>query len=445
MPQTRGKNPKSKKLSLQSVLRSKDKTDKSSNMDSNNPGYNINGDHAHAPSDNNPEFSQRSINEVTEETRAKSNISPNNLDSHKVISEGENFISSTNPQEDLALARSLYNQKLLEVQKLEAQEELVKLQNDIKKLDIRLNQNKVQQMPDYYDRDLQHKSEHFFDNYENSQNNTNNNFNDTLRAQRLSKKFKRLTVVRNPRDTINYFEEELYDENVISDLEKYNYLIGFWPREDISDYYKIIERGERNYNSLRNFCLHRDNELTEILDKIPTWETKTTFNQIFSTATKWAKCPEDDRIKFFLAYLMPSAIKSKMKEYYDADLDVFRRKSQAIWNAHKESALQTSQVNYNRLHKPVQNHYSFRKNYQGRFRAEPQQESYQGHNNTNNNYNHQNRNRNYANNNNSNQSYQNYRYNENRDRNDSNSFSRPYARANNQNRQQGNGSPSSRQ
>ena len=118
MPQTRGKTSKSKKLSLQSVLRSKDKTDKSSNMDS-NTGSNNNGDHAHAPSDNNPEFSQRSINEnVTEETRAKSNISPNNLDSHKVISEGENFISSTNPQEDLALTRSLYNQKLLEVQKL---------------------------------------------------------------------------------------------------------------------------------------------------------------------------------------------------------------------------------------------------------------------------------------------------------------------------------------
>ena len=73
---------------------------------------------------------------------------------------------------------------------------------------------------------------------------------------------------------------------------------------------------------------------------------------------------------------MPSAIKSKIKEYYDADLDVFRRKSQAIWNAHKESALQTSQVNYNRLHKPGQNHYTFRKNYQGRFRFEPQRESY---------------------------------------------------------------------
>ena len=39
MPQTRGKNSKSKKLSLQRVKRSKDKTDKSSNMDS-NTGYN---------------------------------------------------------------------------------------------------------------------------------------------------------------------------------------------------------------------------------------------------------------------------------------------------------------------------------------------------------------------------------------------------------------------
>ena len=53
----------------------------------------------------------------------------------------------------------MYNQKLIEVQKLEAQEELVKLRNEIKRLDIRLNLNKVQQIPDYYDRDLQNKAE----------------------------------------------------------------------------------------------------------------------------------------------------------------------------------------------------------------------------------------------------------------------------------------------
>ena len=52
----------------------------------------------------------------------------------------------------------MYDQKLIEVQKLEVQEELVKLRNEIKRLDIRLNLNKVQQVPDYYDRDLQNKA-----------------------------------------------------------------------------------------------------------------------------------------------------------------------------------------------------------------------------------------------------------------------------------------------
>ena len=52
----------------------------------------------------------------------------------------------------------MYDQKLIEVQKLEVQEELVKLRNEIKRLDIRLNLNKVQQIPDYYDRDLQNKA-----------------------------------------------------------------------------------------------------------------------------------------------------------------------------------------------------------------------------------------------------------------------------------------------
>ena len=439
---SRAKASKSKKLSVQGMLTRSTKKSKEV-IQEQMATTGTNGDHA--ASDNDPEFSQQSISKnLSDETRAKSNFSPKNFDSNKVISEGENFFSSSNPQDDLALTRSLYNQKLRKVQKLEEQEELKRLKNEIKRLDVRLNQKKVQQIPDYYDHDLQQKSEHFFDNYENSQNNINNNFNDTLRAQRLSKKFKRLNVVRNPRDTINYFEEELYDENVISDLEKYNYLIGFWPREDISDYYKIIERGDRNYNSLKNFCLHRDNELTEILDKIPTWETNTTFNQIYSTATKWAKCPEDDRIKFFLAYLMPSTIKSKIKEYYDANLDVFRRKSQAIWNAHKESALQSSQVNYNRLHRPGQNRYNSRKNYQGRYRSEPQQESYQRNNNINNSNNYQHRNRNNMNNN-PNQSFQRYRDNEKREYNYSNSFPRSYPHTNDQNRQQGNGSPSSQQ
>ena len=296
----------------------------------------------HTASNNNPESSKHTgTKKITEENRAKSTFNPNAPDLDNVIREGENSFPSINPQEsqgninlasqnrgldDLTLAREMYNQKLAAVQKLEEQEELVKLRNEISKLDIRLGYNKVEQIPEPYEREMPLKRDPFFENYEN-QSYINNNFNDTFRAQRLSKKFKRLDVVKNPRDTINYFEEELHGEGIVNDLEKYNYLIGFWPRVDISDYYKMSERSKRNYSSLKNFCLNRDNELPEILDKIPIWETKTTFNQIFSTATKWAKCPEEDRIKFFLAYLMPSSIKSKIKEYYDAELDVFRRKS----------------------------------------------------------------------------------------------------------------------
>ena len=88
-----------------------------------------------------------------------------------------------------------------------------------------LGYNKVEQISEHYEREMPPKCNHFFENYENSnQNSINNNFNDTFRAQRLSKKFKKLDVVKNPRDTINYFEEELYDEGIVSDLEKYMYL-----------------------------------------------------------------------------------------------------------------------------------------------------------------------------------------------------------------------------
>ena len=50
------------------------------------------------------------------------------------------------------------------------------------------------------------KRESFYENYENSNQNILNNFIDTLKAQMLCKKFKRLDFVRNPRDTISYFE-----------------------------------------------------------------------------------------------------------------------------------------------------------------------------------------------------------------------------------------------
>ena len=81
---------------------------------------------------------------------------------------------------------------------------------------------------EHYEREIPHKRKPFFSFDAHSNNNQHcfNNQIDTFRAQRFSKKL-RLDIVRNPRDTINYFEEELYDEGAFNDDEKYNYLIGF--------------------------------------------------------------------------------------------------------------------------------------------------------------------------------------------------------------------------
>ena len=55
------------------------------------------------------------------------------------------------------------------------------------------------------------KREPFYNDYKNSNRNNFNNFSDTFKAQRLSKKFKRLDFVRNPRDIISFFEEEMFN------------------------------------------------------------------------------------------------------------------------------------------------------------------------------------------------------------------------------------------
>ena len=105
----------------------------------------------------------------------------------------------------------------------------------------------------------------------------------------------------------------MLNENISSNTEKYKFLTGFWPREELSDYYKMTERGERNYSSLRIFFINRDNQLAEILDKIPIWDDCTNFNKIFATAVSWAKFLEQDRIKFFLANLMSFSIIDKIR------------------------------------------------------------------------------------------------------------------------------------
>ena len=326
------------------------------------------------------------------------NLNPNNSHQAEMMEDNVEFYPPNSIQQKF--------KNLIQAQKLTKKETIRRLQNDIQNMNIKLNHFRSSQN----EHEMLEKRDHFFENYENNNRNSiNNNFNDTFRAQRLSKKFKRLDVVKNPRDTINYFEEELYDEGIFSDIEKYRYLKGFWPREEVSDYFKSVERGERNYSSLRKFCLHRDNQFTEILDKIPLWEISTNFNKIFSTATTWAKCPEEDRIKFFLAYLMPYSIRDKIKEHFDENLKVFRKKGQAIWNAHKENLLKSKQVNYDRLQPYEQNHYRTRKNYHKRDVS-----NYQKDNDFSHNYDYQQQSQ-YKNNINRGESYQTYRDNEERD------------------------------
>ena len=166
----------------------------------------------------------------------------------------------------------------------------------------------------------------------------------------------------------------MFNEGISSSTEKYRFLTGFWPREELSDYYKMTERCERSYNSLKNFFINRDNQLAAILDKVPVWNECTNFNKIFSTAVSFAKSPEQDRIKFFLAYLMPFSIKDKIREHYNESLEIFKRKGQAIWNAHKENALIPKQVNYDKLQQFERNHFKFNKNYHKQCRPNHQQD-----------------------------------------------------------------------
>ena len=93
----------------------------------------------------------------------------------------------------------------------------------------RLNQSRST----HYEHATLEKREPFYDNYDYSNQNSFINFSDTFKAQRPSKKFKRLVFVKNPRDTINYFEMEIFNEGISSNREKYRFLTGFWPREEL--------------------------------------------------------------------------------------------------------------------------------------------------------------------------------------------------------------------
>ena len=129
-------------------------------------------------------------------TNSNDDLNLNNFHQAEMMEDNVEFCPSNSIQQQF--------KKSKQVKQLTTEEELRKLQNEIQNLNTILNKSRSQ----HYERAMLEKRESFYNNYENSNQNSFNNFSDTLKAQRLSKKFKRLDFVRNPRDTIRYFEEE---------------------------------------------------------------------------------------------------------------------------------------------------------------------------------------------------------------------------------------------
>ena len=77
----------------------------------------------------------------------------------------------------------------------------------------------------------------------------------------------------------------------------------------------MTKRYKENNIFLKKLFYQLDNQLAAILDKTLILNRCTNLKKIFATAVSWAKCPEQDRIKFFLADLMPFFIKDKIREY----------------------------------------------------------------------------------------------------------------------------------
>ena len=76
--------------------------------------------------------------------------------------------------------------------------------------------------------------------------------------------------------------------------------------------------------------------------------------------------------RFFLANLMPTSIKEKIKEHLNETFKVFRRKGHFIWKAHVAESLQLgTPVSYNRnrrseptAYKNKNIYYNYNRNYQ---------------------------------------------------------------------------------
>ena len=196
---------------------------------------------------------------------------------------------------------------------------------------------------------------------------------------RLMKKFKRIEHVKDPRDVLGYFQEEFHRLSIHDDNSKYNILVEKWPREDVSNYYKLFDRDNRNFHTFCEFCVNRDDSLSDILSKIPQYDASTQFGVFLADVTKYAESCKADRIKFFVWYLAPNSLKLKIRENFNESYDIFKKRTQAIWNNQDEKPL-ANPVNYDRTQHNDRTQNGYTRKYNNRNYAHKNQDfSYENH------------------------------------------------------------------
>ena len=187
-----------------------------------------------------------------------------------------------------------------------------------------------------------------------------------MEMDRLMKKFNRIEKVKNPRDVLGYFQEEFHRLNIRDDYVKYNILIEKWPTEDVSNFYRLVDREHRNFESFCDFCVNRDDSLSEILSKVPQYDASTPFGVFLADATKFAESSKIDRIKFFCYYLSPPSLKTKIRENFNENYDIFKRRTQGIWNCQEDKML-SDPVNCDRTPRTNQIYSTNPRRYNNRF------------------------------------------------------------------------------
>ena len=195
--------------------------------------------------------------------------------------------------------------------------------------------------------------------YKEQVNNTNNSINNVgyeynNNIDQLIKKFKRFETIKNPRNILHYFREEFHRLGIHNDEIKYNILIERWPTNDVSNYYTLTSRENRNYTTFCEYCENRDDHLTEVLGKIPQYDNTTPFSVYLADATKWAESTKNDLIKFFAFYLAPKSLKAKIRENFDENFEKFVKKSRTMWNNREEESVYANPIS---VDTPQKNYY----------------------------------------------------------------------------------------